>query len=172
MRGKRLRESLYFEKLLRPAGGAGGVYGEPKWMYREAADEKISLAGDWIAKLSAAKEKLGPKPAAVGFNGDKNNPTALYNGMVDPLIPISFKGVIWYQGESNDRRGYQYRSLFPLLIKDWRAKWSMERRKYNQKTSPKAAEDDFPCLLGSTAKLYGDRRSTGRSRCKQRPPKE
>jgi sialate O-acetylesterase len=31
--------------------------------------------------------------------------------------------VIWYQGESNGGRGAQYRTLFPALIADWRARW-------------------------------------------------
>lgn len=33
------------------------------------------------------------------------------------------RGAIWYQGESNANRAYQYRSLFPSMIKDWRQQW-------------------------------------------------
>lgn len=43
--------------------------------------------------------------------------------MIHPLIPFAFKGVLWYQGESNAGRAYQYRKAFPLLINDWRKKW-------------------------------------------------
>jgi sialate O-acetylesterase len=43
--------------------------------------------------------------------------------MINPLIPYGIKGVIWYQGESNAEAAYQYRSLFPLMIKDWRKRW-------------------------------------------------
>lgn len=53
----------------------------------------------------------------------KNYPTALYNSMIAPLIPYGIKGVIWYQGENNATRAMQYRSLFPLLINDWRTLW-------------------------------------------------
>ncbi len=47
-------------------------------------------------------------------------PSELFNGMIAPLIPFAFKGVIWYQGESNASRAGQYRTLFPDLIRDWR----------------------------------------------------
>lgn len=35
------------------------------------------------------------------------------------------KGVIWYQGESNADRAYEYRELFPAMIKDWRRQWEL-----------------------------------------------
>lgn len=53
-------------------------------------------------------------------------PTALYNGMISPLKPYAFKGVIWYQGESNTDQAYEYRELFPAMIKDWRKQWGRE----------------------------------------------
>lgn len=43
--------------------------------------------------------------------------------MIAPLIPYTIKGVIWYQGESNVGRAYQYRRLFPAMIEDWRVRW-------------------------------------------------
>jgi len=43
--------------------------------------------------------------------------------MIQPLIPFSFRGVVWYQGESNVRAPIQYRTLFPALIRDWRDRW-------------------------------------------------
>ncbi|TKB99081.1 sialate O-acetylesterase [Pedobacter cryophilus] len=57
----------------------------------------------------------------------KNYPTALYNAMIAPIVPYGIKGVIWYQGENNSTRAVQYRSLFPLLINDWRNKWNDEK---------------------------------------------
>jgi sialate O-acetylesterase len=47
-------------------------------------------------------------------------PSVLYNGMVAPITNMTIKGVIWYQGEGNGAQGYQYRELFPTLIKNWR----------------------------------------------------
>ena len=51
----------------------------------------------------------------------QHRPSNLFNGMVHPLKGYQFKGVIWYQGESNVGRGQQYATLFPALIKDWRS---------------------------------------------------
>lgn len=50
-------------------------------------------------------------------------PGALFNGMVNPLIPFGIRGVIWYQGESNVARAGEYRTLLPTLIQDWRRRW-------------------------------------------------
>jgi len=46
-----------------------------------------------------------------------------YNGMVAPVAPFTTRGFIWWQGESNQGRAYQYRLLFPGLILDWRRAW-------------------------------------------------
>jgi len=43
--------------------------------------------------------------------------------MIHPLIPYAIRGAIWYQGESNAGRAYQYRKLFPAMIQDWRKAW-------------------------------------------------
>jgi len=55
-----------------------------------------------------------------------NRTTVLFNAMIHPLIPFAFKGAIWYQGESNADRAYQYRDLFPLMIYDWRKNWNSD----------------------------------------------
>jgi sialate O-acetylesterase len=50
-------------------------------------------------------------------------PSALYNGMIAPLTPLSIKGFLWYQGETNsspDRAPF-YNTLFAALIADWRS---------------------------------------------------
>ena len=43
--------------------------------------------------------------------------------MIHPILPYSMKGAIWYQGESNTGRAYQYRTLFPKMIEDWSVRW-------------------------------------------------
>ena len=50
-------------------------------------------------------------------------PSVLYNAMVHPLIPYGIRGVIWYQGEANAGYAYQYRKLFPAMIRSWRKEW-------------------------------------------------
>jgi len=47
-------------------------------------------------------------------------PTSLYNGMIQPLVPMSISGFIWYQGEANRKDAKEYLKLFPSMITDWR----------------------------------------------------
>jgi sialate O-acetylesterase len=56
---------------------------------------------------------------------DKNRPGNLYRGMLHPLVPYAMRGVIWYQGENNASRAFEYRSVFPNLIRDWRRVWAL-----------------------------------------------
>ena len=45
--------------------------------------------------------------------------------MLKPTIGYGIRGAIWYQGESNASRAYQYRDLFPLMIQSWRDEWEI-----------------------------------------------
>ena len=40
--------------------------------------------------------------------------------MIEPLAPLTIRGALWYQGEANASRAWQYRALLPALIADWR----------------------------------------------------
>jgi sialate O-acetylesterase len=103
-------------------GGPGGIYGAAEQLKLELAGDAqatpIPLAGDWKYQISVDFTKT-PLPAQVGT--DPNVVTVLNNGMIAPLEPLSIKGAIWYQGESNVAHAYQYRTLLPLMIQDWRA---------------------------------------------------
>jgi sialate O-acetylesterase len=70
-----------------------------------------------LAKSEKQKSKNAKAPRAPW------KPSELYNGMIAPLIPYTFEGVIWYQGEANAGRAEQYRTLFPDLIRNWRDNW-------------------------------------------------
>ena len=54
---------------------------------------------------------------------NQHRPANLFNGVLQPIIGYGIKGVIWYQGESNANRAWQYRELFPLMIQNWRQVW-------------------------------------------------
>ncbi len=77
------------------------------------------LAGPW-------KYQTGLEPEFPKVIGYQNYPASLYNGMLSPIIPYGMKGVIWYQGESNASRAYQYRALFQSMIEDWRVRWGLD----------------------------------------------
>lgn len=107
-------------------GGGGGIYGDKSDMalinVSEVGVASISLDGDWKYKVAVDFSQHPPVPLSP--SGSANRPTVLYNAMINPIVPYAIKGAIWYQGESNESRGYQYRELFPLLIRDWRNKWN------------------------------------------------
>lgn len=81
----------------------------------------VPLDGQWKYEIKAAAE---PAPVQEFLN---RKPACLFQGMVAPCIPYSVKGVVWYQGESNDRQPEQYESLLQSLILDWRAQWNQKR---------------------------------------------
>ncbi len=66
------------------------------------------------------KDKDPQKGAALVAN---HRPANLYNARVMPVLGYGIRGAIWYQGESNASRAYQYREMFPLMISSWREDW-------------------------------------------------
>ena len=50
-------------------------------------------------------------------------PTGLYDCMLSRIIPYTLKGVIWYQGESDDHKPNMYYKLFANMIDNWRTDW-------------------------------------------------
>ncbi|WP_282124711.1 sialate O-acetylesterase [Algibacter mikhailovii] len=58
-------------------------------------------------------------------NRPNRNLTTLFNAMINPLIPFTIKGALWYQGESNRLKPENYKKLFPALVKDWRTRWGI-----------------------------------------------
>jgi sialate O-acetylesterase len=97
-------------------GGGGGIYGDSANVRINLGEEKISLAGRWKFQVESLSSKTN----------ENEFPSLCYNAMINPLIPYAFRGVLWYQGESNASRAYQYRTAFPLLINDWRKKWNSQ----------------------------------------------
>jgi sialate O-acetylesterase len=97
-------------------GGGGGVYGDSGQVKLIVGTREIALSGSWRFRI----ESISPGSTKIGPN---SYPTLLYNAMINPLVPFGFRGVIWYQGETNAGRAYQYRTTFPLMINDWRNQW-------------------------------------------------
>ena len=106
-------------------GGGGGFGGSAAdFSLRGGSGQPaLPLAGTWQYQpgLDAAHQLRPPYPG-----GGQMAPTTLFNGMVNPLLPLALKGVIWYQGETNVGRAAQYHTLFPALIADWRQRFGAE----------------------------------------------
>ncbi len=105
-------------------GNKGGVYGDAGQLKLISAKDSISLSGTWQYKIDPLPLDLKKLPRQPNIPRSANRPTVLYNGMIAPLIPYAIQGAIWYQGESNAGRAYQYRRLFKTMIQDWRTHWN------------------------------------------------
>ena len=96
-------------------GGGGGVHGEPADLaIQPAGGQPRRLAGPWLFRPEAVR--------LVATEQKNQIPTLLYNRMIHPLLPLSLRGVLWYQGEANtaDADAFVYRDQFKALIRQWR----------------------------------------------------
>jgi sialate O-acetylesterase len=101
--------------------------------------EKLSQYKPVFTQAVAQKKSVPPPPAPPDHPVHAWGPGNLYNGMIAPLVPYAIRGAIWYQGESNAGRAYEYRTLLPAMIKNWRADWQ---------------QGDFPFLIVQLAPFY------------------
>jgi sialate O-acetylesterase len=94
------------------------------------------LIKKWLPSAKKAVDEDKPVPALEGgwprgwpvCPGDpRQSPgitSALYNGMVYPLLPFAIRGALWYQGESNRGDGMGYYHKMQALIGGWRKVWA------------------------------------------------
>ena len=82
----------------------------------------VKSVEDWLGKAKAESANGKALSSAPQLNiRTKGGATFIYNGMVHGLIPLSVKGAIWYQGESNAGDGLRYNYLKEALVKGWRS---------------------------------------------------
>ena len=94
--------------------------------YREQLPEKMNAIEAWIAETREALDtgaQLTQMPNNTHPFAHQQRPTALYNGMVHPIVPYGIRGALWYQGESNLREGMLYHEKMKALINGWREVW-------------------------------------------------
>ncbi|MBQ6829031.1 MAG: ATP-binding cassette domain-containing protein, partial [Thermoguttaceae bacterium] len=87
-------------------------------------------------------------PARLEKTPENQRAGALRNGMLEPLKPFAIKGVVWYQGEANAGRAWQYRLLFPIAVESWRQDWE---------------QGDFPFYFVQLANFMAPRPQPGNS---------
>jgi sialate O-acetylesterase len=107
---------------------------------------------DWMKRAAAAKAAGQPEPGDRPWLRDNVNgqirPCNLWNGRIEPIMPYAIRGAIWYQGETNAGRSYQYREMFPLMIQLWRDEWG---------------QGDFPFYWVQLADFLDERPEPGES---------
>ena len=106
-----------------------GIYIKDKKIIALNEDWKLNrvcyLSGGDFYKLESNDEEI-PLASPDRMPHQSNSPTTLNNGMIAPLVPYTIRGFIWYQGESNEQRAEEYKTLFPAVIDSWRAQWKNE----------------------------------------------
>lgn len=117
-------------------GAFGGFSGPGSALALKFGDgTSISMLDGWLGHRGAAIFEVGP-----------NVPTTLFNGMVNPEIPLGITGAIWYQGENNAGRAVQYRKILPAMIADWRTRFG---------------QGDFPFYIVSLANFQDHKDTPG-----------
>lgn len=96
-----------------------------KWDDLAANYDHAAAVAKWKERVKAWEaNKKGNKPRAPrNLLQGNHRPANLFNGVLHPVLGYTIRGAIWYQGESNAGRAYQYRDLFPLMIQTWRTRW-------------------------------------------------
>ncbi len=111
-------------RLVCRTGEGRSTAGQPTeivWEDETKGMRRVSLAGAWEYQVRAVC-KTAPAQTFVSWM-----PTGLFHGMAAPCLPYRVRGVIWYQGESNDSRPQTYAAVLRDLIRDWRSCWQQER---------------------------------------------
>jgi sialate O-acetylesterase len=119
--------------------------------YPEKIDQYIQDLQKYKAKVADALAKHHDVPQVPQLNNAGKNAwgaDSLFNGMIHPLVPYGIAGAIWYQGESNAGRAFEYRTLLATMIKDWRKAWG---------------QGDFPFLIVQLAPFQRIKQEPGES---------
>ena len=96
--------------------------------YQTQLADALPAIEDWTARSRAAQKTGGPIPMPprwpdFPFAERVARPrcVTLHNGHIAPLVPMSLRGVLWYQGENN-ASGFLYVEMKRAMLADWR-KW-------------------------------------------------
>jgi sialate O-acetylesterase len=118
IRRDRLEGNPLYADVLKRSDEIAKDFDDAKWAadwaaWREKAD----------AATKAGKPAPGGRPKSNSQAVGNQRAANLYHARLEPVMPYAIRGAIWYQGESNAGRAYQYREMFPLMIKTWREDW-------------------------------------------------
>ena len=97
----------------------GGMYGPAATRALRLADGTSIPLGAWHYQVADGVDSPPRTPweATGGL-------TTIHNAMIAPIAGFTFRGAVWYQGESNTGAAQQYQRLLAAWIADWRSKFS------------------------------------------------
>jgi len=81
----------------------------------------VSSCADAPIESWMSPQALGV-PASPGTGSlDPRLPSAVFNGMIHPLLPFAVRGAVWYQGDVDVGRARDYAPRFQAMITAWRS---------------------------------------------------
>lgn len=132
-------KNLFVIKVTNYSGKGGFVPDKPYCL--SAGGQTVDLKGYWQYKVGDA---FAPQSGnLVSGISAQNQPAALYNAMVAPVVNYAIKGILWYQGESNAGRPAEYARLLPAFVKDWRRLWGQDDMPFLYVQLPNFMEVDY-----------------------------
>lgn len=101
--------------------------------WKKACSRTLENIKAWLPQAEKAIEEgrplpLAPPTGSPGPGTSNQEPTKLFNGMINPLVPYAIRGAIWYQGEANCIGGDStiYYDKMKALIQGWRTVWEQK----------------------------------------------
>lgn len=135
-----------------------------RWKQNEARFKELS------EKKDLSEEEKKQLNGMRGQMGGNSRPGNIYNGVLKSHLGYGIRGAIWYQGESNAGRAYQYRELFPLMISTWRSEWGQGDFPFYwvqladfKAENPNPAESDWAELREAQTMTMGVLENTGQA---------
>jgi sialate O-acetylesterase len=118
-----LAEDPALQPLLAQYRRIEGEYPSQRYGY----ERRLPIWNDALKAWQAANPAATPMPGMPAPRGgpeDPHRPASLWNAMIAPITPFAIRGVLWYQGETNALRAWDYQRLMTAMIQDWRRAWN------------------------------------------------
>ena len=118
-----LAEDPALQPLLAQYRRIEGEYPSQRYGY----ERRLPIWNDALKAWQSANPAATPMPGMPAPRGgpeDPHRPASLWNAMIAPITPFAIRGVLWYQGETNALRAWDYQRLMTAMIQDWRRAWN------------------------------------------------
>ena len=115
-------DNLLVINALSNYGSGGLLQGGARRALQLADGKSIPLDGPWQYRIAPSSYGYPPRAPWEPVGGL----STLYNAMIAPLGRYSFRGALWYQGESNTEEAGSYQALLTGLMADWRQQFGAQ----------------------------------------------
>jgi len=116
-------EYLLASPELRPCVERTKIWDEERPRVKVEYEQRMQQWREVAEKAKVEGRRPPSEPRVPDALRESRIAASIYDRMIAPLIPFAIRGVVWYQGESNEARAQQYELLLPTMIKSWRDRW-------------------------------------------------